>query len=109
MDSKTLGSNIRKYRIAKGLTQDQAAEQCNLSANYFRQIELGNKTPQLKTFITIAEVLEASANNLLAGIISNEDEPLTNELVTKIYELPANKRKLVLAQIDSLLSSLNSL
>ena len=26
MDSKTLGSNIRKYRIAKGLTQDQAAE-----------------------------------------------------------------------------------
>lgn len=109
MNSKMLGSNIRKYRLEKGLTQEQAAELCGLSVNYFRQIELGNKTPQLKTFVVIADVLEASANNLLEGILHNDDETLTNKLVSTIYELPAKKRKLVLAQIESLLSSLNSL
>lgn len=109
MDSKILGSNIRKYRLAKGLTQDQAAELCGLTTNYFRQIELGNKTPQLKTFVRIAEALEASANNLLEGIIQNTDETTAKDLVTKINELPVKQRKLVLSQIENLLSSLNSL
>lgn len=109
MDSKILGANIRKYRLAKGLTQDQAAEMCGLTTNYFRQIELGNKTPQLKTFVRIADVLEATANNLLEGILQNKDEALAKDLVSQIYELPATKRKLVLSQLQNLLSSLNSL
>ena len=58
MDAKALGSNIHKYRLAKGLTQDAAAEKCGLSTNYFRQIELGHKVPRLETFLRIAEVLE---------------------------------------------------
>ena len=108
MDSKILGSNIRKFRNAKGLTQDQAAELCGLSTNYYRQIELGNKTPQLRTFIRIAEVLEASANSLLSGIIQNDDAKVAQDLATEINDLPVNKRKLVLTQIETLLSSLKS-
>ena len=109
MDSKILGSNIIKYRTGKGLTQEAVAELTGLSVNYYRQIELGNKTPQLKTFITIAETLEAPADKLLEGILVIKDIERSNDIVSSIYELPATKRKLVLAQIESLLDSLETL
>ena len=108
MDQKTLGANIRKHRIELGLTQETAAERCGLSENYYRQIELGNKVPQLKTFIRIAEVLETSADKLLDGILVFSDDTHSTELSDKISALPAKKKKLVLAQIDSLLKSLDS-
>ncbi len=109
MDSKILGANIRKYRTGKGLTQEAVSELIGLSVNYYRQIELGNKTPQLKTFITIAEALEAPADKLLEGILKIEDAEHTKDLLSSINELPATKRKLVLAQIESLLNSLETL
>ncbi|MCF0134693.1 MAG: helix-turn-helix transcriptional regulator [Blautia sp.] len=109
MDSRILGANIRKYRLEKGLTQDEAAELCGLSENYFRQIELGNKTPQVKTLVTIAEVLEAPADNLLAGNITIKDHQKSKDLLSIIDHLPANRRKLVLTQIETLLKSLESL
>ena len=109
MDSKILGMNIRKYRTGKGLTQEAVSEMTGLSVNYYRQIELGNKTPQLKTFIKIAEVLEAPADKLLEGILKIEDIEQTDKLISSIHDLPASKRKLVLAQIESLLNSLESI
>lgn len=109
MDSKILGANIRKYRLGKGLTQEAVSELIGLSVNYYRQIELGNKTPQLKTFILIAEALEAPADKLLEGILKIDDIEHSEDLMSSIYELPASKRKLVLAQIESLLDSLETL
>lgn len=108
MDAKVLGGNIRKYRKGKGLTQEEVAEMTGLSVNYFRQIELGNKTPQLKTFVTIAEVLEAPADRLLEGILNIGDVERADDLVSSIIELPATKRKLVLSQIETLLNSLRN-
>ena len=105
MDSKILGVNIRKYRNGKGLTQEAVSEMVGLSVNYYREIELGNKTPQLKTFIKIAEVLEAPADKLLK-IDAIEQ---TDKLISSIHDLPATKRKLVLAQIEVLLNSLETL
>lgn len=109
MDSKKLGMNMRKYRTGKGMTQETAAEEAGLSVNYYRQIELGNKIPQLKTFIAIAEVLEAPADKLLEGNLHIEDLEQTDKLISSIHELPASKRKLVLAQIEALLNSLETL
>lgn len=109
MEPKRLGANIRKYRTGMGLTQEEAADRCGLSVNYFRQIELGNKTPQLKTFIRIAETLSASADDLLDGILETGGTAQVDELVKQIRELPANKRALVLSQIETLLASLKSI
>ena len=109
MDSKILGTNIRKYRTGKGLTQEAVSEMTGLSVNYYRQIELGNKTPQLKTFIRIAEVLEAPADKLLDGILKINDIELTDKLISSIHDLPAAKRQLVLSQIEGLLNSLETL
>ena len=109
MDSKVLGNNIRKYRNGKGLTQEAVAEMTGLSVNYYRQIELGNKTPQLKTFISIAEALDAPADSLLDGILNIEGLDHADDLITTIHDLPASKRNLVMKQLEALLESLEDL
>ena len=109
MDAKKFGSNIQKYRREKGLTQEEAAEQCSLSTNYFRQIELGNKVPRLETFLRIAEVLGVSTDLLFAGIFSGATEASCNELYQKIEDLPLNKQNFVMKMVDSLVEGVKKL
>ena len=109
MDAKKFGSNIQKYRREKGLTHEEAAEQCSLSTNYFRQIELGNKVPRLETFLRIAEVLGVSTDLLFAGIFSGATEASCNELYQKIEDLPLNKQNFVMKMVDSLVEGVKKL
>ena len=109
MDKKMLGANIKKHRIQKGLTQDKAAEMCNLSTNYFRQIELGNKVPKLETFLRIAEVLGVSTELLLAGNLSWTAEIRSNELYKQLEELDPNQQRFVLDAVDAMISGIKKL
>ena len=49
----TIGKNIRKYRLAKKLRQEDLAEKTGLTANYIGMVERGEKIPSLETFLTI--------------------------------------------------------
>ena len=109
MNARIFGANIHKYRIAKGLTQDCAAEMCGLTTNYFRQIELGNKVPRLETFLRIAEVLEVSTDLLFAGNFSWASQGLSNELYNRIEELPANQQEFILSTVDSMVEGMKKL
>ena len=54
---KTVVSNIKKYRIKKGLTQEKLSELCGISQDYLSEIERGKKTPSFKRFLFIAAKL----------------------------------------------------
>ena len=109
MDAKALGANIRKYRKENGLTQDQIAEQCGLSTNYFGQIKLGNKVPQLKTFLSIAEALNTATDLLLSGNLSWTPQIQSGELYQKIMDLPESKKQYILKSIDILIEGVKKL
>lgn len=47
MDLKTVGQNIKKYRIEKGIKQEALAEMADLTPNYIGMLERGDKTPSL--------------------------------------------------------------
>ena len=63
---ESIGKNIRKYRLEKKLRQEDLAERAGLSTNYIGMVERGEKIPALETFITILNVLEVSADVILA-------------------------------------------
>lgn len=106
MDSKILGANIRKARVANNMTQEAAASAVGLSVNYYRQIELGNKVPQLKTFVNIANALQVSADTLLQGNLTFNVLIETNTLTDRIVALSPKKRNLAMTQIEAILNSL---
>jgi transcriptional regulator with XRE-family HTH domain len=50
-------ANIRKYRIAKKITQAYLAELAGVSTNYMNQVELGNKFPSGNMIAILARCL----------------------------------------------------
>ena len=54
---RLLGSNIKKYRHACGLSQEKLAERAETSTNYVSAIETGRRFPSVETLEKIASVL----------------------------------------------------
>lgn len=65
MDYFKIGQQIRKYRKAHGLSQEQLAEQIGISVTHMSHIETGNTKLSLPVFVDIARVLEVQTDDLL--------------------------------------------
>ena len=62
-----IGLKIVYYRKLQGMTQEQLAEACDISAGYLAQLEGPNSyfCPSLRTLFTIAEVLSIPVAKLV--------------------------------------------
>jgi len=58
MKLDTIGKNIRKFRLARKLRQEDLAEKTDLTTNYIGMVERGEKIPSLETFIKIVNAYE---------------------------------------------------
>ena len=57
-----LRQNIKKYRLASGLTQEKLSEMTGISTDYLSEIERGKRTPSIKRFVIIADALGVEAD-----------------------------------------------
>ena len=105
MDQKAIGKRIKSAREKKGLTQEQLAEQVNLSPMHIRVIERGNKLPRLETLIKIANVLDVSADTLLQDVVNNQIKLRTSEASNLIAQLSREDQRRVLAALHSFVES----
>ena len=60
----SIGDNIKKLRLERGLTQKQLADSCGLADATIRAYELGKANPTTKTTAKIAKALDVSAAEL---------------------------------------------
>ena len=66
LSSKTLASNIKKYRQKAGLSQDQLARKAGIPYSTFLKIESGYTTnPSIQAVQSIAEALGVSIDELV--------------------------------------------
>ncbi len=105
MDQKAIGKRIKSAREKKGLTQEQLAEQVNLSPMHISVIERGNKLPRLETLIKIANVLDVSADTLLQDVVNNQIKLRTSEASNLIAQLSREDQRRVLAALHSFVES----
>lgn len=61
---KQIGKNIKKYRLANQLTQEQLANLIGKGLNFVGKIEVGFSHPSLNTLIDISKVLKVSLSDL---------------------------------------------
>lgn len=106
MDYKTLGKNIRKYRLMQGLTQEKLAEKCNCSSSHIGQIENARGIPSLETVVQIANVLSITVDQLLKESYSNPELVYLKEIAERIDKYPVKKR---IHACESLMLYLDSL
>lgn len=58
MDMRRLvGRNVRKFRLAKGLTQEQFAALSGFGQNYLSDLERGRRNPTIVTLWELSQAL----------------------------------------------------
>ena len=107
MEFVSIGKNIRKYRLAKGLRQEDFAELAGLSTNYVGAIERGEKLPSLETFIEIINTLDVSADMILSEVVHAGYKLRATQLSEQMEKLSAADRKKILAVIEALIKCSN--
>ena len=103
MKLDTIGKNIRKYRLAKKLRQEDLAEKAGLSANYIGMVERGEKIPSLETFIKILNALEVSSDMVLTDVLETGYTVKNSILNEKLAKLAPEDRSKIYEVIDTLL------
>ena len=103
MNSASIGKRIRTCREQKGWTQQAFAEKVGISIAYTGMIERGEKIPKLETFIRIANVLEVSADLLLADVIKAQPFSDTSARAEVVNSLSKESRERIYDVIDTLL------
>ena len=64
MKQPELGRKISELRMAKGLTQEELVEKCNISVRTIQRIEAGEVTPRSYTVKTILAALDYDLNKI---------------------------------------------
>lgn len=62
---KIIGKNIRRFRRAKGLTQDQLAEKVNRQPTSISHIETGSTLMGIELLVAMADALTAGIEELV--------------------------------------------
>ncbi|MDL2226998.1 helix-turn-helix domain-containing protein [Deltaproteobacteria bacterium OttesenSCG-928-M10] len=83
--NKMLGIRIRKLRTERKLTQEELAEQADISMKYLGEIERGRGNPTLKNIEGVASVLGMEASELLNfGELDRPDQELRDEIIARL-------------------------
>ena len=82
MNYYKIGEKIRKYRKAKGFSQEQLAEKVGISVTHMSHIETGNTKLSLQVLIDLANQLEVRCDDIL-----NEDNGGKPMVMNEIQEI----------------------
>ena len=108
MSYESIGKNIRKYRKQMKATQEELAEMVDLSVSYMGAIERGQKLPQLKSFIRIANALHVSSDQLLSEVLNVQNEIIASDLSIELSKLPAADQRRILNVIKTMIDDVKS-
>ena len=70
--TKRLASNVRRVRVAKGWTQEEAAHHCGMPVRLLQGIEAGTNNVTLVTLARLVEGFSVDAQKLLAPTEDDE-------------------------------------
>ncbi len=94
------GHEVRRRRLALGLTLEQLAERSSLTPNYIGTVEHGQRDPSLSTVLALARGLGVMAGELLGGI--GQAGPLGLEAARLIEAQPPDVQEATLELLRSM-------
>ena len=103
MNTGSIGKRIRKARERKGWRQEDFAEKIGLNVTYTGMIERGDKVPRLETFITIANVLGVSADQLLADVLDTGYNVKSSSMTEEIEKLSPTERERIYCVVNAMI------
>lgn len=83
LDCKSIGLRIKRFRTDKNLSQEDFGNLAFANSHHISNIEQGRSAPSLELLIAIANALDVSADDILAGNLAQS----SSVAGTEIYEL----------------------
>ena len=103
MDAKAVGQRIKAAREKKNMTQEDLTARIDISPTHVSVIERGTKIPRVDTFVSIANVLGVSADELLVDVVDRASVGVASELSAAIEALPHEEKMRVLKVVSALI------
>ena len=94
-----VGDRIQQCRKSRGYTQEQLAEEMNVSIQMISNVERGNKAIRIDNLVNLSRILHVSTDYLLTGKYNAED---TSLVALKLSKLPEHEREAIAVLIESL-------
>ena len=104
--NKKIGIRVKTARQNKGLTQEELAEQTNLSVSFISRLETGKVLPSLERLSFIADALDVGLEDLLCDSFKNRSQsmsPTTREIVLLLESSPESYRQYILRMTQYLI------
>lgn len=95
MDYYKIGQQIRKFRKAHGLSQEELAERINISTTHMSHIETGNTKLSLPVLVDIASVLEVRTDDLLIDHVPATKNTAMDEIAAIMESCSAKETKII--------------
>lgn len=76
----SIGNRIKNIRIRQGISQEQLAEMCGLSKTHMSHLETGSTKGSMPAFLTVANALHVTLNDLLCDSIDVETASYHREI-----------------------------
>ena len=92
-DRKAVGNEIRKRRLALGLTQEQAAEKIDRALRFYSRIELGDVGMSVDTLLEICALLKTTPDALLIRKASDDVKAKYQWIAEAIANCPVEKQQ----------------
>lgn len=94
MKEMTVGERIQQLRKAAGLSQEQLAEQLDVSRQSVSKWELNDAAPEISKIIALSELFGVSTDELLKGAESTHATPKRQESIDTIARLNAAEKRI---------------
>ena len=90
LDQTEMGRRVRSRRESIGMSRENLAEQLDVSAQFIADIEYGNKGISIKKLYLLCQILNVTADYILAGGILPEERDgerarACEEIMTILY------------------------
>ena len=103
MDQKKTGNFLKDLRKEKGLTQEQLAEQFNISSRTVSRWETGNNMPNLSILIEIADFYDVDIREIIDGERKSENmDNETKNTLKKVAEYSDAEKKILKKRLISM-------
>jgi transcriptional regulator with XRE-family HTH domain len=102
IDYSLVGERIKKQRVILGYSREKFSEMVQIASVYLGQLERGQRTPSLETFVEIASALDCSLDYLVFGDDINKDLDKT-EIINLLDKSSTRELKAISDLLNALL------
>lgn len=102
LDCESIGARVRHHRKQNGMSQEELAERAATSRVYISNIERGESAPSLEMILNIANTLNISADDLLAGNLLSAKADRTEEEMDILFDCSHEECRILLESMRAI-------